>query len=339
MAGVTLPGLFHAWGKQIITGIGWDVVRRSAELAGRSLPDFRRWDQPHYRLQAPVDPAIYAALLDDAVLGSGCDLLLHAMIAGVERQQDGWTVTVCTKEGLTRLRAGVLVDASGDADVVAHAGLPRLGSSARQPGTIMVRLGGYGLSALDHPALEQAYARAIDRGDLQPEDLAGNTVEKFLRNRGENAIHVIGIHGGTSQTRTAAEVAARRTLLRIYGFLRTLPGLRDVTIDRWAVECGIRETYTIDGVTRITAADYCGGRLWEDALSYSFYPIDVHRPDGDGIDIRPLPFGTLPTIPRGAMVPPGSGRLAVRRGTTVEELELVEIRETLRQHGGSFLRT
>ncbi len=57
--------------------------------------------------------------------------------------------------------------------------------------------------------------------------------------------------------------------------------------------------------------DYVSGRRWEDAVSHSFYPIDVHQPDGDGIDIRPLEYGTVPSIPRGAMIPRGSAHLIV----------------------------
>src|SRR5690606_18711721 len=67
----------------------------------------------------------------------------------------------------------------------------------------------------------------------------------------------------------------------------------------------------IEGQVRITVDDYRSGRMWPDAVSYSFYPIDVHRPDGHGIDIRPLEYGTVPTIPRGAMLPQSAERLIV----------------------------
>ena len=41
-AGVSFPGLFDAWGKQIIAGIGWELVRESVALDGGTLPDFSR---------------------------------------------------------------------------------------------------------------------------------------------------------------------------------------------------------------------------------------------------------------------------------------------------------
>src|SRR5690606_9336669 len=38
VAAVALPGLFHAWGQQVIRGIGWEVVARSVADAGGTLP-------------------------------------------------------------------------------------------------------------------------------------------------------------------------------------------------------------------------------------------------------------------------------------------------------------
>ncbi|MGE9289882.1 MAG: FAD-dependent oxidoreductase, partial [Puniceicoccales bacterium] len=76
-------------------------------------------------------------------------------------------------------------------------------------------------------------------------------------------------------------------------------------------ECGIRESYRIDGEVFISAEDYCTGRVWADSYCYSFYPIDMHASDGGGIDTRPLQEGTLPTIPLRAMIPKGSEHLLV----------------------------
>ena len=40
--GVCFPGLFHAWGKQVIGGIGWELVAKSVEVDGRKLQDFHQ---------------------------------------------------------------------------------------------------------------------------------------------------------------------------------------------------------------------------------------------------------------------------------------------------------
>ncbi|RCK68751.1 FAD-dependent oxidoreductase [Desertihabitans brevis] len=311
VAGVALPGLFHAWGRQIIGGIGWQVVLRSVQEAGGALPDFSDWRQRHWRLQVPVVPGVLAALIDDAVVGSGADLLLHTMVGAAHWDGSVWRLTLATKEGLRPLTADVVVDCTGEADVVALAGVPRRTNEHRQPGTIMFRLEGYDLAALDTDALQRAHDAAVARGDLLPADLAHKSVAAFLRAHGENATHVVGVQGGTSADRTATELAGRRLLLRVLRFLRAQPGLEEVGLAAWATETGVRESWSIDGHVTITSHDYVTGRRWPDALSHSFYPIDVHRPDGAGIDIRPLPYGTLPTIPRRALVPRGSQRLLV----------------------------
>lgn len=78
----------------------------------------------------------------------------------------------------------------------------------------------------------------------------------FLAKGGENSIHLTGIDGGTSPGRTEAELAGHAAALRIFRFLRSLPGLEQVRLDFSAAEVGIRETVTIEGRTMITSADY-----------------------------------------------------------------------------------
>ena len=45
--GVSFPGIFHAWGEQIISGIGWELVLDAVELNGDQLPDFSKIPKSH----------------------------------------------------------------------------------------------------------------------------------------------------------------------------------------------------------------------------------------------------------------------------------------------------
>lgn len=312
--GVNFPGLFHAWGKQVIAGIGWELVVATVNESGQTFPDFSRWRElPHYRLQIPVDVAIYVALADRLVLEAGVDLRLHTLLAAVQYEDETWKITLCGKEGLSRLETKVLVDCSGDANAVAMAGFPLSRGPFLQPGTLMTRTGGYALEELDFPSLEKAFGDAVRRGEMRRSDFqaAHQPVEKFLRMRGGNAMHVVGVDARTSAGKTRAEIQARAALLRIIRFLRRQPGLAGFHIEHMAAECGVRETVTIEGETRITSADYTSGRVWADSVCHSFYPIDLHAVDGGAIDTRPLRPGVVPTIPLGALLPRGSRRLLV----------------------------
>ena len=106
--------------------------------------------------------------------------------------------------------------------------------------------------------------------------------------------------------------------------------------------------------------------MFDDAVCYSFYPIDLH--DRHGVAPKPLARGTVPTVPLRALVPKGSrnllvaersvssdrlansalrvqaccmamgqaagaaSALAARNGTTPTSVPLDEIHSLLRQH-------
>jgi hypothetical protein len=74
-------------------------------------------------------------------------------------------------------------------------------------------------------------------------------------------------------------------------------------------ETASRETFRIVGESTVTVNDYTSGRIFDDALSYSFYPIDLH--DEHGVKPKPLAHGKVPTIPRGALIPKGSRNILV----------------------------
>lgn len=315
LAGVNFPGLFHAWGRQIIAGIGWEWVTTSVREAGDSLPNFSTWrDGRHWRMQILVNAPVHAAVADRLVGESGAHLRLHSLLARIEDLGDSWRVVLCGKEGLREIRARVLVDCTGDANAVALAGLPLRRNPGLQPGTLVMRASGYDFDSLQLEPAERRFAEAVERGEMKRSDFqaAHNPVGAFLRGRGGNSMHVPGVDGSTSEGKTRAETDARAALLRIVRFMRAQPGLENFRVEWCAPECGIRETTTIEGELRISRDDYVSGRVWEDSLCHSFYPIDVHAVNGrGGIDTRYLAEGVFPTIPLRALLPKESRRLLV----------------------------
>ena len=304
-AAIHYPASFHAWGRQVIAGIGWELVRKTLEETGRPLPDPAASTGAAGLLHVEVDRAVFAALADDAVLDAGVEMLLHTMPAAAKYDGSGWDLTLCTKTGLETVRAKVLADCTGDANLVALAGLPVRRVEVRQPGTLFVTVGGYDPGTLDYPAIQAAFDGAVAAGRLKKSDVGwdNGSVEFFLRSYGGNRIHVVDIDGTDSVTRTAAEIEGRRAMLRLLRFFRTQKGLQDLRIEFFADECGIRETVTIEGRETISAQDYETGRVWEDAVCYSHYCVDIHC--DTYVFHRNLPEGVCATIPLGAMLPAG----------------------------------
>lgn len=184
-ANVAFPGLFHAWGEQVIAGIGWELVCRAVELSGDALPDFRDDERPHWQRQVRVNAPLYGALLLEEVHRSGLDLRLHTMPASAHWTGELWELQLCGKDGIEPVTARRLVDCTGDADVIGLAGLERRRNQDRQPGTIDIRLSGYDVDALDHDELDRGHTEAVRSGALLASDLGsrGRPLLPFLAKR------------------------------------------------------------------------------------------------------------------------------------------------------------
>jgi hypothetical protein len=302
--GVAYPGLFHAWGRQVIAGIGWELVRRTVDLGGGTLPDVSEpYGTRHWLHQVPLHGPTYAAVAEEACLDAGVRLLYYLYPTQVSRATAGWTVDAVGKGVRLRIGCRQLIDCTGDADVVAMAGYATVRGEERQPGTLRFRLGGYAVDALDVDLVERRYRAALAAGDLQPGDVAhvAGPFMAFLRSGGTNAQHILGADSSTSLTQTATNIAGRRSLLRLLRFVRSLPGCEDARVVTMAPETGVRETDRIVGEVTVTVDDYVSGRRYPDAVCYAFYPVDVHTADG----VRPeqLRPGVVPTVPLRALIP------------------------------------
>jgi len=307
--GVNYPGLFHAWGKQVIAGIGWELVTSTVELNSDNLPDFTKpTGKQHYKHQVRVCGPLYAALAEEACLKAGVQLRYYEFPTVVEQTGDGWKVRLAGKGTGVEVAAKQLVDCTGNASIVGMIGLRRLREKTTQPGTLMYHLAGYEVGTLDMNALQAKAAAAVKAGALKMTDFNGS-IAGFLRSGGGNAMHVPDADSSTSETHTATNIRGRQSLLRVMRFLKQEPEFAALHIERMQAETGVRETFRIVGETTVTVGDYTRGRVFDDAVAYSFYPIDLHVEHG----VKPehLKEGVVPTIPLGALIPKGSKNLMV----------------------------
>ena len=311
VGGVDFPGLFHGWGKQVIAGIGWDLVKKAVEMNGDTLQDFSDYEVPHPRHHIQLNAPLYALLAEEEALKAGVMLEYYQIPLAAESVSDGWLLDVVGKGMRQKIVCKQLIDCTGGADIVGMLGFARMREEIIQPGTLRFKLAGYDYNKLDHEDVQKRYLKAIEDGQLIEGDWCHvkSSFKNFLRKGGVNAQHIFDADSSTATTHTQANIAGRRSLLRLLRFIQSIPGCEKARIEKMAQETAIRETYRIVGEKMVTVDDYTGGRVFDDALCYSFYPIDVH--DKHGVKPEKLSFGKVPTIPLGALVPKSSRNLLV----------------------------
>ncbi len=117
-------------GKQIIFGMGEELLRASAEFGYDTIPEAWRKGEPEgadvqQRYVCRYSPYIFALVLTQMVLDAGVELRYDSVVT--RAVMEGTTcrgVVVQGKEGAAFYRAKMIVDATGDGDVLRSAGVP-----------------------------------------------------------------------------------------------------------------------------------------------------------------------------------------------------------------------
>lgn len=274
-AGVSFPGLFDAWGKQIIAGIGWEMVRETVALDKGSLPDFSRVPERHWMNQVHVNPFLYVLLAEEKCRQANVEIAYYEFPQAIRKTEDGWQVDCVGFGTRRRVLCKQIIDCTGGAEVVGLLKLPRLREDETQPGSMLFKL-----DTPNRPG--------------RPNDTGGPGLL--------NAVYVHGADSSNSRTVTAANLDGRKSVLeKLRATKKRLTHMQP--------EAGFRESYRILGETVITVEDYTSGRVFDDAICHAFYPVDLHT--RTGVRPKPLAPGKVPTIPLSALVPKASRNLMV----------------------------
>jgi len=142
VGGVAFPGLFHAWGKQIIAGIGWELVSESVAMDGGKLPDFTKPPGAHWRHQVQVNQFLYSILAEEKSLKAGVKIVYYEFPLSIAKATGGWLVESVGPGTRRKIACKQVVDCTGGADVVGMLDMPRLREKETQPGSMLFKCGG-----------------------------------------------------------------------------------------------------------------------------------------------------------------------------------------------------
>lgn len=256
------------------------------------------------------DPEILKIVWEQLARQAGVKLLYHTLVCDVEKDGNRVTgVLAVNKGGPVRLEAKIIIDASGDADVAAAAGVPFEGF---KDGPIQSLTTTFRMINVD-----TARATQVKKDQLHKLMAEAIATEAFDLPRKEGSIHITPFEGvmATNMTRVAnidpldpvaltdAEYAGRQQALEYARFLNScVPGYEKAVLSDLSTQIGVRESRRVQGDYRLTKADVLAARSFDDAIAQCGAPIEDHHSGGD-THWEYLPEGETYGIPYRCLLP------------------------------------
>ncbi len=316
MATAALVGPFagtrHRYGGgRLVGGIAWEFLRTLVTCRGALLDTYdyplpaemkpaEGTSLPPTKGDIPFDPEILKWAADRELLRYGIEPLYHRFASGVLAEEGVLRAVILEgKSGKEAVSAKLFIDATGDADIAALAGVPcetgRRGDGMLQPMSLVFRLGGVDTDALgditfpsvsDH--VRGLAQRFVAEGKLPvfggPWTFWGSTIR-----RGEVMVNMVRLWGDPTDVRslTRNEIIGRDHVRKFAAFLReNLPEFSGSYLLDSGPQIGIRESRRIEGDYRLTEEDILESRSFPDSVALGGHVIDIHSPTKTDGQIR-----------------------------------------------------
>lgn len=312
--GVAPMMTFFAGEQQVIKGLMQEIVDR---MVARGYSCGHVKDTTRYvSYVTPFESEGLKLVLDEMAAQSGCTVLFHSFIAGTEAQHNRMSaLKICNKDGLHAVSARVFIDATGDGDVMAWAGVEyvkgRPQDGASQPLTMKMKYCNVDTNAVksyvkahlkDFPRLkhnldlvdakeplalagyESTFRKAKQNGELTTprEDIL-----MFETSRpGEfviNTTRILHCDATDALSLSKAEMEGRKQCEELARFFKNhVPGFEQAILEFTGPSVGIRGSRQLVGKYTLTAEDVLHAKKFDTVIAHSGYPIDIHSPDGAG---------------------------------------------------------
>jgi hypothetical protein len=301
--------------RKVVGGIGDEVVAALRRLG----PVVERPNTYGAGTGVTYHPEHLKVAWETLVPRAGARVLLHAFVQdAIVRSGRIEGVVVATKAGLRRIEAGVVIDASGDADVCHFAGVPTELAGELEPAqtlTTTFRMANVDMDrrrSIDRHAFHALMARAAESGayDLPRREgsdhvtpVPGVTATIMTRLEASRSLDGRTVNATDPDFLTEAEMAGRRQALEYARFLvDRVPGYERASLVGLGAQLGVRETRRVYGDHRLTHDEVLAARQFDDQIGLCGAPIEDHRP---GTDTRwqYLPEGCAVGIPYRTLLP------------------------------------
>lgn len=234
---------------------------------------------------------VWQRMLDDAGVRTFCNIFAGSPVV-VEGKLQG--VTADTKSGRCAFTAPLLIDATGDGDLAAAAGVPfamgREADGMVQGMTLMFSLTGIDTETVragGEERIEEVIALMRDLRDAGkfPQFNEGNGRTLLSWGRNHFLWNMLPAAGNPIDEEELSKLTAesRETLVAYLDlWRRELPGYAQVKIDHTGFGLGVRESRRISGLKTLDADMVLQAKKQPDAIGHGVWMVDIHDPKGSG---------------------------------------------------------
>lgn len=294
--------------EMIIKGLFSEIVDRMVEKGWALHPEGIRWQSPYtawikdgHDHVTPFEPEGLKFTLESMCAEAGVKILYHtSFVEPLLRGNRVCGAVVFQKQGLRKIKARIVIDATGDGDVAFRAGVPcskgcAERGGAMQPTSLFLRIHNVDSEKLEadvtrhlpefrrvnnvsYRALHWNVAQAEANGEW---DIARKSVNIFKSVRNDewvvNSTRIKDIDSTDSESLTAGEIEGRRQVQVLMNFFRKyVAGCEDAVLSCSASTLGIRESRHIEGEYILKAEDLINGVVPDDSILLASNSVDVH---------------------------------------------------------------
>ena len=317
LGGIATAGMMSHWGGESSSKVIWELFVRSRKMdLGYS------WIDENNPGENSIPHDIQMIVLEEMMREEGIKILYYSMVCdAVTENERIMGVTVQNKSRKGFIRAKCVIDATGDGDVAASAGVPfvkgRESDGKMQPCTLMFKIGGVDYDRAVFPGSFETTVET-EKGELQA---LGDKLLPFpaghvlLYRQPEpgtvcvNMTNAIGIDGTDAESVTQGMMTCRSQIMPIIRFLREYaPGYEKCWLMSSASLLGIRETRHFEGIESLSAENILEAKYHDNwIVRRAFFNFDVHNLTGSSLDKTGIQkdwkqTGTY-TIPYGCLLP------------------------------------
>lgn len=294
--------------RRVLGGIAWRFAQALVDANGGLVE--------YPRANLSFHPELYKLVAQDMLLNGGVKLYMNSYLVDCSMQGDRLeNVVFANKSGLQAIGARYFIDATGDADLAAMAGVEFLPvTRPMQPGTLCFCLSGVDTTTermhiihqknhrFNHQAVfvrdalfalrEQGVDVPIFGGPWFATTLDEGTITVNMSRSAMNAVD--------SEDYQQAEIQMRRDVFRLVKLLReNVDEFVNCQLSAVATMAGIRQSRRIRGLHVLTGDEYVNAIQFEDSIARSCHAVDIHLPNNEGqvlcfpIDAGYIPYRSL----------------------------------------------